>query len=1001
MRESWSLARRELAGFFHSSIAYIFLAAFLAVSLFVVFWVDAFFARNLADIRPLFQWMPILLIFLVAAITMRMWSEERRSGTLETLLTTPVSIARLVFGKFLACFILVAIALLLTLGLPITVSLIGPLDWGPVIGGYVAALLLASTYIAVGLYVSARTENQIVSLIGTVIIGILLYLPGSQLLGAFFSTPVSHWLSLLGTGSRFDSITRGVLDLRDLYYYLSLALTFLVLNGMALAGLRWGKSRSGSKGKTLESSSGREGEVVSHKATSWLAALVIINLLVANVWLASLTSARVDLTQGKLYTLSAATHDELDNLPEPLLIEGFFSGKTHPLLAPLVPQLKSLLREYGIAGGSKVEVRFVDPQKHPGVAQKIAQRYGIKPVPFRNQSRYEASVVNAYFDVLVKYGDQYKVLGFQKLIGIEQSPSGNLKVDLKAPEYALTSAIKSVVGEYQKKGNVFASITTPVTFHGYISADSVLPEPLVKLRSDLKSTLAGLQKQADGKLKVQIEDPSANGGKLADTIAKRYGFQPMVAGLLDTTPFYFYLMLQRGDQTVPVPLPEDLSGSALEKAILTGLGQFASGMRKVVAVYAPEVSPMMARMGMDEGPKYTQLLTELRRHAVVKNTTLEKGRVPDGSQLLLVLDPENLGAKQLFAIDQFLMTGGTVVIASSPYAVSIDDQGLSAHVHKTGLADWLAAKGIHLKQDFVMDTQNATFPVPVYRNLGGVTLREYYPMPYPYFPYISGDGLSPNSPVTRSLGQVTMSWASPIMLDEKALQGDKVTRLLTTSPNTWLSTSLEIAPERDTAGNPVPWQPQGSLKPELVGVAVQGQFTSWFKDHKNPLLASAQTDEKSTDKVGGKVVDKATNRTNHKKQGDKKADKIPAKPEISGVLSHSPAASRLVVLSSASFVADDTMGMISAGLGRTYDQPIQLVQNLVDWSLESPAMLALRDKSSVSRLLEPLSHDRQIFWEYLNYGLALLGLIITAVIAWLLRKRHRARLSDWLTRQGV
>lgn len=968
MRESWSLARRELAGFFYSSIAYIFIGAFLAVSLFVVFWVDTFFARNLADVRPLFQWMPLLLIFLVAAITMRMWSEERRSGTLEALLTTPVSIPKLILGKFLACFLLVAIALVLTLGLPITVSLIGPLDWGPVIGGYVAALLLASTYIAVGLYVSARTENQIVSLIISVLVCLALYLPGSHLLDAFFSMPVSRLLSLVGTGSRFDSITRGVLDLRDLYYYLSLALAFLVLNAVALMQLRWGRS---------------EGK--SHRLPLWGAALVIVNLLLANVWLGGITSVRLDLTQGRLYTLSPATKSELASLSEPLLIEGIFSSKTHPLLAPLVPQLKDLIREYGIAGGHHVEVRFVDPQQAPEAAQTLASRYGIKPVPFRNQSRYEASVVNAYFDVLIKYGDQYKVLSFQKLVGVEQSPGGSLKVDLKAPEYALTSTIGQVVGDYQKKGDIFASLTAPVTLHGYISAADKLPASLASLSHDLTQQLDALQQQANGKLKVSIEDPDAKGGKLAQTIAQHYGFQPMVAGLLDTRPFYFYLLLQRGEQTVPVPLPADLSAASVKKAIVTGLDQFASGMRKTVAVFAPGGNPALARFGMDQGPQYTQLLGALRSHVVVKTTDLADGRVPDGTQLLLVLAPDQVTDKQLFAIDQFLMTGGRVVIATSPWKVSMGADGLNIHHHQSGLADWLAAKGIHIRPTLVMDAQNATFPVPVYRQIGGLTLREYYPMPYPYFPYVSGEGLNADSPVTRSLGQVTLSWASPIHLDKQTLKGDAVTPLLTSSANTWLSSSTDILPQQAANGQPLPYQPGDKLAPELLGVAVEGQFPSWFADHPDPLLPKADASKQQPGK-------------NDKPDKDSKAAH---KPVITSVIKHSPAASRLVVIASPSFVADSTLEMISAGLGRSYDQPIQLVQNLVDWSLQSPAMLALRDKASISRLLAPLSHGQQMFWEYLNYGLALSGLVLCALIAWGLRKRRRARLGNWLARQGV
>ena len=146
-----SVARKEFRGFFATPAAYLFLGAFLAVTLFVFFWIETFFARNIADVRPLFQWLPLLLIFLVAALVMRAWSEERRAGTLESLLTAPVSSLQLILGKFAAALGLVALALALTLPLPVTVSLLGPLDWGPVVGGYIATLFLAAAYVAIGL----------------------------------------------------------------------------------------------------------------------------------------------------------------------------------------------------------------------------------------------------------------------------------------------------------------------------------------------------------------------------------------------------------------------------------------------------------------------------------------------------------------------------------------------------------------------------------------------------------------------------------------------------------------------------------------------------------------------------------------------------------------------------------------------------------------------------------------------------------------------------------
>ena len=135
MKQILSITRKEVNSYFSSPMALIFLGAFLAVTLFAFFWVETFFARGIADVRPLFKWMPVLLIFLVAALTMRQWSEEQRSGTLEMLFTMPMKLYQLVLGKFLAALILVAVALALTLFLPISVASFGNPDSGPIVGG--------------------------------------------------------------------------------------------------------------------------------------------------------------------------------------------------------------------------------------------------------------------------------------------------------------------------------------------------------------------------------------------------------------------------------------------------------------------------------------------------------------------------------------------------------------------------------------------------------------------------------------------------------------------------------------------------------------------------------------------------------------------------------------------------------------------------------------------------------------------------------------------------
>ena len=430
------IARRELAVFFSTPAAFIFFGAFLASILFIFFWVETFFSRNIADVRPLFSWMPLLLIFLSSAITMRVWSEEHRAGTLEPLLTSPVRFSTLVLGKFIACLGLVAIALVLTFPLPLTVNFLGSLDWGPVWGGYLASLVLAGAYIAIGLFVSAQFNSQIVSLIVSTLVCSFLYVLGSETLTGFFGNYGGELLKLFGAGSRFESITRGVIDVRDLAYSLSIIGIFLSLNVFSLERSRWlGNPRK-----------------AKHRNWGILTGLLVANFFMLNLWLAPIGVLRADLTENQIYSISGATKSYLARLQEPLLIRGYFSAQTHPLLAPLVPQIRDLLKEYAVAGKGKVQVEFIDPQQNPELEQEAGEKYGIRPVPFQTASRYQTAVTNSYFDILIKYGDSYTTLGFGDLIEVKSEGDTKLEVELRNPEHDITRSIKKVLSSYQGGG---------------------------------------------------------------------------------------------------------------------------------------------------------------------------------------------------------------------------------------------------------------------------------------------------------------------------------------------------------------------------------------------------------------------------------------------------------------------------------------------------------------------------------------------------------------------
>ncbi|MEE4314380.1 MAG: Gldg family protein [Desulfofustis sp.] len=938
------IARKEFASFFSSPAAFIFLAAFLAINLFIFFWVETFFATNIAEIRALFTWMPILLIVLTAAITMRSWSEERRGGTIEFLLTSPIPPLLLVLGKFIACLGLVGVALALTLPLPLTVSLLGPLDWGPVFGGYLATLFLAAAYISIGLFVSVKSDNQIVSLITTTVVCSLFYLVGSDLLVAFFGNRGSELLQLFGTGSRFASITRGVIDLRDLVYYLSIMGVFLTLNVYGLEKMRWAGNPANRH----------------HHAWKIGAGLLVANFVAVNVWLAPIGVLRADLTDGSIYSISETTKNYLRQLKEPLLIRGYFSPQTHPLLAPLVPRLRDLLQEYAVVGGGRVRVEFIDPQQHPELEQEAGQRYGIRPVPFQTASKYQAAVTNSYFHILVQYGDQFETLGFRDLIEVKMRGEQDFDVELRNPEYDLTRTIKKVLYSYQTGGNLFAGLADDIRFTGYISPDERLPEELREVKSTLKTLLDTLETESDGRFTAALLDPDSGDGKLAEQLQNEFGFRPMALGLFDPQTFWFYMTLTDGDQVIEIPLPEDFSEEGMQRAIEAGIKRFASGFTKTVALHAPTPPPELMQYGMAGAARQFNLLKNVlaEQHRVV-DTDLKNGRVPDETDLLIVAAPDELDDRQLFAIDQFLMQGGTVIMATSPYRVKLEGS-LVAEQQQSRLADWLAGYGITIEQAMVLDPQNSSFPVPVERTVGGFTVQETRLVNYPYFIDIRPDGMDPESGITSGINQLTMNWASPIAIDDERNRQRRVTRLLFSSETSWTSGQTNIQPNF-AAYRELGFKPGEDTGRKLLGVVVEGSFPSFFAGTVSPLLKqpSRETAE----------------------DGQPAESEGKDAPVVARQLDKSPDTARIIVYASQNFLDDTILGVGSSMMGTGYFAPLQLVANSVDWSLEDRGLLEIRGRSHFARSLMPLPRESQLFWEYLNYGLAFAGLFLV----WLLK----------------
>jgi ABC-2 type transport system permease protein len=244
MNHILTIAKREVRGYFSSPVAFVFIVIFLLLSGFFTFMVGGLFERGEASLQGFFAWHPWLYLFLVPAVGMRMWSEERRLGTIELLLTMPITPWQAIVGKFLASWIVVALALVLTFPIWITVNYLGHPDNGVILAGYIGSLLMAGAYLAITAMTSAMTRNQVVSFIVSVVLALFLILAGyppvTNLLISWASPWVVDGIASFSVMTHFESIQKGVLDSRDLLYFLSVIIFSLFTTGVIIRAHRAG-----------------------------------------------------------------------------------------------------------------------------------------------------------------------------------------------------------------------------------------------------------------------------------------------------------------------------------------------------------------------------------------------------------------------------------------------------------------------------------------------------------------------------------------------------------------------------------------------------------------------------------------------------------------------------------------------------------------------------------------------------------------------------------------
>jgi ABC-2 type transport system permease protein len=657
------------------------------------------------------------------------------------------------------------------------------------------------------------------------------------------------------------------------------------------------------------------------------------NLIAVNYLVSGWSTARVDLTEEGLFSISEATERIVTGLEEELTIYGYFSKRTHPKLAPLIPELTDLLDEYRAVSGGRIHVEIVDPGQDEAAEEVAAERFGVRSTPFRFASKYEAAIVNAYFALVVKYGDQYVRYGFDELIEIDAAPGGDIEVSLRNPEYDLTRAIKKVVFGFRSTNELFERIDGDVTLTAIWTPDS-LPELFAETPEAVRKAVEELEEAGGERFEFQQIDPTGD-EQLMQRLYDEYGARPMSLGLFSDAEFYLYALLDVGGRLEQIVLADEgVTAADVREAVESALRRQTPGFLKTVGVVTsdPPPIPPQIRMQMQlppqPPPEFEEIKAVLGQDYRIETVDLAAaGGVPSNVDLLLVLKPQNLDEQAIYGLDQYLMRGGRIILCAGNYSVNFQ-QGLSLSTVETGLDAWLEHHGITIDPTLVLDDRNQPLPIPEMRSTPFGTMQTWTLAPYPYLVQVRDEGFL-NREITASLDAVGIYWGSPLKVDEAATAGMEVIPILQSSPVSWTSDDLgQVAVVDYTV-------PSAGTEPQLLALALNGKFKSYFADRALPGEAADPEEESEPGKVA-----------------------LEESPET-----------RLIVVGNAEFLSDFVARALAGVDGGFFVENLRFAQNLIDWANLDNDMLGIRARGMASRRLERIGEGRELFIESVNYAL--------------------------------
>lgn len=476
-----SIAKKEFFGFFNSPLAYTIIVPFSLISTFLYF--RSVLVVGEASLRPYFELLPWFLLLLAPALSMKLLTDEYKGGTFELLFAHPVSEFEIIFGKFLGVLGFFMVVLLTTVGLPLTIIIFSKADRGIIVSQYIGAIFIASMFLAIGIAASAYVKNAISSFLLAAAISFTFILISLDLVTLLFPAPISTFIQQVGLMTHLENIARGLLDIRDIAYFITVTFLFLTAAVVKLSERKLTEDKK-------------------EKRKLNIAFLLIAAIgFLANVIL-SVYPLRIDLTGSRLFTLSEGTKQTIKNLPDRVTISLFVSKNLPGQMQLAYRDITDLLKDYGRIS-SKVSIRTVYPDENSEAASE-ARSAGIQQMTFNRIGTSQFEVQNSYLGLSIRYADKTDSIPFI-------NDTSDLEYQLTRRIRKLTGGNEQIIGLYTNGTNQYQLLTRLLgTQYKVDQVDAGKPDSLKNAEALLVIDDASQPSTASAMIKNYLD----NGGKV-------------------------------------------------------------------------------------------------------------------------------------------------------------------------------------------------------------------------------------------------------------------------------------------------------------------------------------------------------------------------------------------------------------------------------------------------------------------------------------------------------